>query len=60
MTDTAQWPLTSDTAEVAKSIQTPSHYLSADPLEYFELPRLVFPAPLVDKALLAHNDKEGS
>lgn len=61
MTDTAQWPLTATHPEVAVSEAQRQlmRFIFNDLPDVSTLPRLVFPAPLVDRALLERNEKEG-
>ena len=58
MTDTPQWPLNAqpEVAESEAQRQLNRFVFDEDPLAVPELPRLVFPAPLVDPALLDRDD----
>lgn len=61
MTDTPQWPMISDASEpefVERRKTPPSIYRDFFDDDPWEFPPLVYPRPLVDKALLDRDDKE--
>lgn len=62
MTDTPQWPAISNASDDAPKFverrKTPSIYRDFFDDDPWEFPPLVYPRPLVDKALLDRDDEE--